>query len=205
MLLKKSIAKSIETDKNKFEIVVVGVSAGGAKALKTLLSSFSIGFPLPIVIVQHLHKDSDDYYLQNLQKCCSLKIIEAADKDLIKPGFVYFAPANYHVLVENNKAFSLSNDEKINYARPSIDLLFETASYVYGNKIVGTILTGANSDGSKGLRIIKEVGGLAIVQDPKTAEYDSMPVAAISVTQIDNILSLEKIGPFIEETIRRNR
>ena len=202
--MKKSIVKSIETDKNKFEIVVIGTSAGGAKALKTLLSSLSIGFRLPVVIVQHLHRDSDDCHVQYLQECCSLKIKEVTDKEPIKQGFVYFAPANYHVLVENDRTLSLSTEEIINYARPSIDLLFETASYVYGNKIMGIILTGANDDGSQGLKMIKEAGGLAIVQDPKTAEYDSMPAAAISITQIDNILLLENIGPFIEETIGNN-
>jgi len=113
------------------------------------------------------------------------------------PGKIYIAPPNYHLLVEEDKTLSLSTNKHVNFARPSIDVLFETAADVFGEKLVGIILTGANEDGSRGLKKIKESGGLTIVQDPDTAAVDTMPKAAIASTKVDYILPLENIGPFI--------
>ena len=114
------------------------------------------------------------------------------DKEAIKPANVYFAPPNYHLLINDDKTFSLSIDDKVNYARPSIDVLFESAVDVYAPWLVGVILTGANNDGAQGLRLIKERGGLAIVQDPQTAESAYMPKAALEATQVDYVLPLRR-------------
>ena len=114
-----------------------------------------------------------------------------------KKGHVYFATPNFHLLVEENYSFSLSTEDRVNYARPSIDVLFETASFAYGEKLIGIVLTGANHDGAKGLRIIKERGGLTIVQDPKEAEVDSMPLNAIKNSKVDQVLKLKDIADFL--------
>ena len=118
-------------------------------------------------------------------------------RELIKKGHVYFATPNFHLLVEENYSFSLSTEDRVNYARPSIDVLFETASFAYGEKLIGIVLTGANHDGAKGLRIIKERGGLTIVQDPKEAEVDSMPLNAIKESKVDQVLKLKDIADFL--------
>jgi two-component system chemotaxis response regulator CheB len=110
---------------------------------------------------------------------------------------VYVAPANYHLLVEEDQTLSMTVGEKVNFARPSIDVLFETAADVFSAGLIGIILTGAGTDGSKGMKSIKESGGLTIVQDPGTAESDAMPKAAIAITVIDHILPLPEIGPFL--------
>jgi two-component system chemotaxis response regulator CheB len=113
------------------------------------------------------------------------------------PGMAYLAPPNYHLLLEPDRTFTLTIDERVNYARPSIDVLFETAAEAYKDKLIGIILTGANNDGSKGLKKIKEFGGLAIVQDPETAEVASMPRAAILTSVVDHIIPLEEIAPLL--------
>ncbi len=181
----------------KYEAIVIGVSAGGMKALNTILRRLPSDFALSIIIVQHVHPDSDAFTVKFLNDRCSLTVKQADEKELILPGVIYIAPPNYHLLVEEDKTFSLSTDKHIYYARPSIDVLFETAADVFNEKLIGIILTGANEDGSQGLRKIKESGGLTIVQDPDTAEVDTMPKAAIASTKIDYILPLEKIGHFI--------
>jgi two-component system, chemotaxis family, protein-glutamate methylesterase/glutaminase len=182
-----------------YQAVVIGTSAGGIKALQTIFKSLPKDFDLPIIIVQHMHPDSDDYMINILNRECALNIKQADEKEPLRPGTVYFAPPNYHLLVESDRTLSLTVNERVCYARPSIDVLFETASDVYSDKLIGIILTGGNFDGSHGLKKIKESGGLTIVQDPKTAEAASMPQEAIASTKVDHILSLNEIGPFLVE------
>jgi two-component system chemotaxis response regulator CheB len=177
-----------------YEAVVIGTSSGGMDALTTLLSVLSDTLVLSTIIVQHMHPHSDDFLARHLHEICQLTVKQAEEKEPIAPGIVYIAPANYHLLIEADKTFSLSNTKRVNYARPSIDVLFETAADVYGARLIGIILTGANNDGSQGLKTIKECGGLTIVQDPATAEADSMPKAAIEATTVDYVLSLQEIG-----------
>jgi two-component system chemotaxis response regulator CheB len=129
-----------------------------------------------------------------------LNVKEADEKENIQGGYVYFAPPNYHLLVENNKTFSLSTDEKVNYSRPSIDVLFESAAHVYGPRLAAIILTGANNDGAEGLRLIKEKGGLVIVQDPQSADSSYMPGAALQVVEPDFVLGLPEIGRWLVES-----
>jgi len=176
-----------------YEAIVIGTSSGGMNALKFLFSVLPVDFSLPIIIVQHIGPRSDSQWIDLLNTNSKLSIKEADEKEKIENGKVYIAPPNYHLLIEKDKTFSLTIDERVNYSRPSIDVLFESAAEAYKNKLIGVILTGSNNDGTNGLKRIKEYGGLTIVQDPATAESSYMPASAIAVVQIDYILTLEDI------------
>jgi two-component system chemotaxis response regulator CheB len=180
-----------------YQAVIIGVSAGGMAALNTILPELPRGFPLSVLIVQHTRATSENFLVRYLDAQCWVKVKEADEKEKILPGVVYLAPPNYHLLVEMDRTLSLSTEAPVNFARPAIDVLFDTAAGAYGEKIVGVILTGANSDGSQGLLKIKKAGGLTVVQDPATAEADAMPRSAMEIVQPDHILPLEKIGPFL--------
>lgn len=184
-----------------YEIVVIGTSAGGLNALQILLSQLSADFKLPVLIVQHRLPAPDEFMVFALKESCSLQVKEADQGDFIEPGHVYLAPANYHLLVERDRTLSLSVDEKICYSRPSIDVLFESAADVYQDSLIGIILTGANSDGTIGLKRIKELGGLTMAQDPKSAEIEIMPSSAIAENVVDEILSLEKISHYLNRIV----
>ena len=186
-----------------FEAIVVGSSAGGINALTTILTVLPREFPLPIIIVQHLHPNSESYLAQILGTKCELDVKQADEKEIIANGVVYIAPPNYHLLIEEDRSFSLSVEAPVNFSRPAVDVLFETAIYAYRNKLIGIVLTGANSDGSQGLKKIKQVGGHAIVQEPTTAEADVMPKSAIAATKVDKILPLEQIGPHLLQLVNR--
>jgi len=185
----------------KFKAVVIGASAGGIDAISAVLVGLKEDFNVPILIVQHLSPDSDNYMVTHLNEICRINVVEAEEKEKVQSGNAYVAPPNYHILVEQDETLSLSVEPKVNYARPSIDVLFETAANTYGNGLIGVILTGANSDGSKGLKRIVELGGIAIVQNPKTSEFDSMPMAAIATTKVDYILELREISTKLAEII----
>ena len=189
----------------KYEAIVIGVSAGGMSALSTILSCLPDDFALPIIVVQHMDPNSRDYLPDHLDRKCSMQVKEAEDKENIINGVAYIAPPNYHLLLEEDRTFSLSVDDAVNYSRPSIDVMFETAVDVYKEKLVGVILTGANADGSKGLTKIKAMGGLAVVQDPATAHVDYMPKAAIASTKVDHILPLEEISSLLMELSNSSR
>ncbi len=180
-----------------FDAVVIGASSGGMQALKTLLSALPASFLLPIVIVQHIHEHSDAYLAEYLSRAGALAVKDAEDKETPQPGMAYLAPAGYHLLIEPDGSFSLSMDEKVNYCRPSIDMLFESAADAFGDRLIGVVLTGANADGAAGLKIIRQRGGMAIVQNPKTAESPYMPQAAMQCAQPDHVLDLEKIAPLL--------
>ena len=134
-----------------------------------------------------------------MSESCKSRVKQADEKEKIVPAMIYIAPPNYHLLVEDDRTFSLSVDELVNFSRPSIDVLFESAADAYGKRLIGIILTGANSDGSNGLKKIKECGGMAIVQDPESSEADTMPRAAIKATKVDYVLPLEEIGTFLRK------
>lgn len=189
---------------NDYEAIVIGVSAGGMQALATVIPALPETFSLPIVVVQHVSEDSDGYLSIYLNNLSALRVEEAADKKEIMPGTVYIAPAGYHLMIEENRTFSLSVDAPIHYARPSIDVLFEAAADVYRSRLIGVILTGANADGSQGLRRIKDYGGLMIVQDPATAEASCMPQMAIKTVPADHILPLDEIASFLAH-LKRER
>jgi two-component system chemotaxis response regulator CheB len=182
-----------------FQAVVVGVSAGGVQALPSLVGMLEPDFALALVIVQHLHPLQDDYFIQRLGEVCRLPVKEAEEKEAVQAGVIYLAPVNYHLLIEADRTFSLCAGEKVNFSRPSIDVLFETAAEVYGTELIGVILTGASRDGAAGLRRIRENGGLTVVQDPRTAEYPLMPLAALAETRVDHVRSIEQIGRLLCE------
>ena len=182
--------------KSEFEIVVVGTSIGGLKALQTLLSGLPDGFPVPVVIVQHRGKDSEIGLCHFLGRSSRLPISEPEDKETIFPGRAYLAPRDYHLLVEKGN-FALSTDPPVGFARPSIDVFFESAANEYRERTIGVVLTGANRDGASGLAAIKLRGGITLVEDPAFAECREMPDAAIAGSEVDRILSLEEIGPLL--------
>ena len=179
-----------------YELVAIGTSLGGLSALKTLLKSLSREFPAALAIVQHRHRESDQALSAFLQQFTVLPVHEVEDKEHIQPGHVYFAPPDYHLLVEYGY-FSLSVDEPVSYARPSIDVLLESAADAYGERAIGVLLTGANQDGVQGLSTLKARGGMTIVQDPDTAESPVLPRAAIAAVQVDWVLPLPQIAPHL--------
>jgi CheB methylesterase len=181
-----------------YELIVIGASQGGLRALQTLLAALSPNFTLPVAIVQHRDKGATDLLSAILQKHSPLKVAETMDKEAIMPGRVYLAPSDYHLLVEESY-FTLSTGAPVWYARPSIDVLFESAADSWAGKVIGVILTGASRDGARGLAAIKEGGGLTIVQDPSTAESPTLPEAALATTAVDRILPLAEIGPFLTD------
>lgn len=183
----------------QFKVIVIGTSFGGLNALKMNLTVLPKDFPTPIVVVQHLGKDPNDSFIMHLDAICKVRVKEAQEKEKMEPGTVYFAPPDYHILIEDNMTLSLSIDDKVNFSRPSIDVLFESAAYAFHEQVAGVILTGANTDGSIGLKKIKELNGLSIVQDPDTAEALTMPRAAIATCPVDHILPLADIGRFLIE------
>lgn len=185
--------------KKKYKAIVVGVSAGGMEALKAVLTPLRKNLGVPIVIVQHTGPDSDDFLACYLNKLCNIEVKEAGDKENIKSGVAYIAPANYHVLIEDDHSIALSVEPKVNYARPSVDVLFESAADVYAESLIGIVLTGANNDGAAGLKKIKDFGGLTLVQCPDEAEASSMPSAALEAVDVDYVLKLKDIGPFINK------
>lgn len=180
--------------KPAYRAIVVGASAGGLSALKVLFSGLHEGFPLPILVVQHTSADAGNFLTCHLDSLSRIRVKEADEKERILPGTAYVAPPNYHLLVEPEETLSLSADERVKYSRPSIDVLFESAVDAFGQGLIGIVLTGANDDGSAGLKRIKDAGGLTVVQEPSTAEVPTMPLAAIAaVGTADHVLALEEI------------
>lgn len=185
----------------RYDAVVIGVSAGGMKALRVILAELKSGLPAPIIIVQHRMESPDNYLITYLDQRCRLKVKEAEEKERIDAGTVYIAPANYHLLVEKDGTFSLTVDELVSYSRPSVDVLFETAAKAYRDRLIGVILTGANSDGSAGIKQVKTTGGLTIAQDPGSAFSPVMPQAAIDTGSVDFVLELEDIPVFLTDLL----
>jgi len=181
----------------KYKAVVIGSSAGGLAALSAILEKLPSSFPLPIIVVQHRVKDQRDLLEEVLQSKCSLKVKQADEKESIVEGFVYTAPPDYHLLIEKEHEFSLASDEYVNFSRPSIDVLFESAAFAYRQNLIAIILTGANSDGSNGIVAVKKAGGVTIAQDPQEARYPAMPLAAIKTNAINYIWPLLQIQNYL--------
>jgi two-component system, chemotaxis family, protein-glutamate methylesterase/glutaminase len=181
----------------QYDAIVIGSSAGGLRALLELLSFIPKLYPIPIIIVQHLFDGNDSMLAELLNEKAAIRVKEAVDKEPIAKGFAYLAPPGYHLLIEDDHSLSLSMDPHVNFSRPSIDVLFDSAAFVYEERCVGIVLTGASSDGSQGLNRIKASGGLTLVQDPAKAEFSTMPKAAIQTTAVDHILTLDEMGHFL--------
>ena len=172
----------------KDRLIIIGGSAGSLDVLLTLLPGLSTSFPVPIVIILHRKASADNSLTQLLASKTRINVQEAEEKEQIKENCIYIAPADYHLLIEKNKTFSLDFSEKVNYSRPSIDVSFQTAAETYGPALTAILLSGANHDGTEGLREVKRFGGTTIVQDPDSAEVNFMPKAAIEADLADNIL-----------------
>jgi two-component system, chemotaxis family, protein-glutamate methylesterase/glutaminase len=179
-----------------YRIVVVGTSWGGLAALRTIVEGLPPDYDLPTAIIQHRHRDSDALLARFLQQHTQLRVCEIEDKQPIEPGRLFIAPANYHMLVEAGH-FALSTDAPVRYSRPSIDVAMTSAADAYGHQAVGVVLTGANADGSTGLRRIHDAGGLAAVQEPATAESAVMPRAAIGAVPTARVFPLDRMASFL--------
>jgi two-component system chemotaxis response regulator CheB len=180
-----------------YRAVVVGVSMGGVEALRVLFAGLPRDFALPVLVVEHISPDSDNDPANLFNEPSALRVKEADEGELAVSGTAYLAPANYHLLIERNGRLALSTDPAINFARPSVDVLFESAAEAFGPALIGVILTGAGSDGSAGLKCIKDKGGLAVVQDPTDADADSMPRCALTLVKADHVLPLREIAPLL--------
>lgn len=185
-----------------FKLIAIGTSLGGLNAIQVLLKGLPENFPTPVAVVLHRHKTSDESLIVLLKLYSKLLVKEAQDKEDILPGCVYIAPADYHLLIESdnkteNPYFALSTDAPVTYARPSIDVLFETAADAYGEKVIGVLLTGANHDGVQGLAKIRARGGKTVVEEPSTAACPIMPQAAVMAGVADKILPLADIARFL--------
>jgi two-component system, chemotaxis family, protein-glutamate methylesterase/glutaminase len=179
-----------------YGVVVIGSSLGGLQAVATVLAALPEGFHLPIVIAQHRATvpPSDGELPAIWQRHTSLVVCDAGDKAPILPGRIYVAPADYHLMIETRDRLALSTEGPVLWARPSIDVLFDTAAEAYRGGVIGMILTGASADGSQGLRAIRARGGCALVQEPTSAECDVMPRAALAATSVNHVLGLADLG-----------
>ena len=183
----------IKGKKSSFDLIVLGGSSGGIEALLKIIPNLNKEFSIPIVIVMHQLRTSKSSLADVLQAHTKLRVKEPEDKEKILHKYIYVAPPNYHLMIEEDKTFSFSNSELVNYSRPSIDVLFETAADAFGERLIGVLITGSNADGAHGIKQIKEKGGLTIVEDPSTADSPVMPKAAINMSKVDYILSVNEI------------
>jgi len=178
------------------ELVVVGASLGGVEALSRLLGALPKGFGVPVAVVQHRHRFSDDALLSALQPHTPLHVCEPDDKEPMEAGSVYMAPADYHLLAATGW-FELSTEAPVHHARPSVDVLFESAADAYGAGVVAVVLTGANADGARGATAVRDRGGVVIVQDAATAEAPQMPGAAVQAGAAHHVCALDEIAPLL--------
>jgi two-component system chemotaxis response regulator CheB len=186
-----------ETLRGRIEAIVIGASAGGVEALGLILPALPAKFGPSLLIVLHLPRERPSLLVEIYEKRCALPIREADDKEPIEPGTVYFAPPDYHMLVERNRQIALSTDEPVHFSRPSVDVLFESAADVYADRLLGVILTGANEDGAAGLHAIHRAGGVTVVQQPDSAKVPLMVVSALQRNPADFVLSLPQIAELL--------
>jgi two-component system chemotaxis response regulator CheB len=177
--------------------VVVGGSAGGLSALLAVLEPIPADFPLPILVALHLHKTDGGRFAEHLAARAAIAVSEACDKEVIEPAHLYVAPADYHLLVERGGSIALSIDPKVNWSRPSIDVTFESAARAWADAVIGVILSGANDDGARGMKVIADLGGACIAQDPDTADSPVMPRSAIELARIETVLPPAGIGELL--------
>jgi two-component system chemotaxis response regulator CheB len=180
------------------EALVIGGSAGALGALEIILPALPASTPWPVLVVVHLQPNHRSLLPDLFRRRCSLPVYEVCDKEPIVPG-IWFAPTDYHLLVESTRTFALSVDEPVNYSRPSVDVLFESAADVYGETLLALVLTGANSDGANGARAARQRGGFVIVQDPETAEASMMPASAIERAGPQMVSSLPEIAATLHD------
>ncbi|HVU04513.1 MAG TPA: chemotaxis protein CheB [Polyangiaceae bacterium] len=174
-------------------VVGIGASLGGLEAVGVLFSLLRSDFPCPIVLIQHRMPHAEGLLVELVQGYCPLPVCEPEDKDPILPGHVYIAPPNYHLLADYG-FFSLSLEAPVSFARPSVDVFFESLADSYGSRSLGFFLTGSNRDGADGARAVKRAGGKVFVQDPKTAESAVSPLAVLETTWVDGVMDLSGLS-----------
>jgi len=187
--------------KLKYKAIAVGASAGGIEAFKGLLDKLGKNIGVPVLIVQHVKKGNQTDMASLFSKLTGLDVREAAPNEPILPGVIYMAPPDYHMAVEQEKTITLLSSEPVNYSRPSIDVLFETAAEAYRHELIGIVLSGSSRDGSDGLLRIHEFGGCTIVQSPEEAEYDTMPIAAINRVNTSFVGTVDEIAKYLTEQL----
>jgi two-component system, chemotaxis family, protein-glutamate methylesterase/glutaminase len=181
------------------EVVVIGASAGALDALSVVLPTLPKSYPRAVLVVVHIPADKRSVLVELFKQRCKVEVREAEDKEPIESGTIYFAPPDYHLLVEKDKTLSLSIDEPVLFSRPSIDVLFESAAEAYGPSLVSVVLTGANRDGADGIKAVTKAGGTAIIQDPEEAFAATMPEAALVACPGARVMSLIQIAAYLEE------
>jgi two-component system chemotaxis response regulator CheB len=188
---------AVETLHGRIEAVVIGASAGGVEALNELLPALPASLQASLFIVLHLPRERPSLLVEIYEKRCALPVREAEDKEPVEPGTVYFAPPDYHMLIEQSRQIALSADEPVHYSRPSIDVLFESAADVYGDRLLGLILTGGNEDGAAGLHAVHRAGGVTVVQKPDNAKVPLMVLSALQRSPADFVLPLNQIAALL--------
>lgn len=178
-------------------LVVVGGSSGSLDALAILLRALPATWPLAVAVALHLHRHASTFLAESLDQVCALPVAEAEDKQPLRAGQVWIAPANYHLLVEADRTLALSVDPPVSFARPSIDVLFESAAEAYGPAAAAVLVTGANADGAAGAAAVKRAGGLVAVQDPASAAAAAMPRAALDATPVDAVADLAGLAAWL--------
>ena len=184
---------------NNYKAIVIGGSAGSFQGIVRILSNLPDNFPLPIIMCLHRLKHVRNGFVEALSIKSTMEIVEPYDKQPIKKGKVYLAPSNYHMSTELGNYFSLSTEDMINNSRPAIDITLGSAAYVYRNKLIGILLSGANRDGGLGMKHIKDKGGMTIVQEPSECMIDTKPKAALNLTTIDHVLKIDEIVMFFKQ------
>jgi two-component system, chemotaxis family, protein-glutamate methylesterase/glutaminase len=190
---------------NNYKAVVIGGSAGSFQGVVKILSQLPKGFPLPIIMCLHRLKHVRNGFVEALSIKSVVQVTEPNDKETIKRGGVYLAPANYHMSVELGHYFALSTEEMVNNSRPAIDITLSTCAFVYKERLVGILLSGANKDGALGMKAIHDRGGLTIVQEPSECMIDTMPRAAQATTKINYTLKVDQIVEFLKELDKQYR
>jgi two-component system, chemotaxis family, protein-glutamate methylesterase/glutaminase len=185
---------AVDPRTRRIDGIVIGTSAGGVEALAVLLPALRPATDVSVFIVLHLPRDRPSLLVEIFQPKCAMRVLEAQDKEPVEPGTIYFAPPDYHLLVDRGPQLMLSADDPVNFSRPSIDVLFESAADVFGERLLGIILTGANEDGARGLEAVRRAGGWTIVQQPETALASLMTEAALKRGPVDGVLSLAQIA-----------
>jgi two-component system chemotaxis response regulator CheB len=189
--------RSLASIQGRIDAVAIGGSAGAIDALGDLLPQLQPNTPVPIFIVVHLPRDRHSLLVEIFGPKCALRVREAEDKEPIEPGTVYFAPPDYHLLIDQGPRLALSADESVHFSRPSIDVLFESAADAYRDRLMGIILTGANQDGAEGLAAVHRAGGVTVVQEPESAQAAHMVTAALKLTAADFVLPLNQIAALL--------
>lgn len=177
----------------RFDAIVVGASSGGVAALRMLLAALPAGLPVPVMVVLHLPRDRPSQLAELFAQGCALAVAEAEDKVELRPGTVWIAPPDYHLLVEDRATLALSLDEPVMFSRPAIDPLFESAANVFGKRLLALLLTGASSDGTEGIAAVRAAGGVAWIQSPAEAVSSTMPASALAHAGADEVLTLDQI------------